>query len=213
MNNYNVSQISSKETYQWLLNIHYAKRIPNIMFAYGLYNLNELVGIVTYGKPASNSLCIGVCGKENSKYVIELNRLCLKYNKKNEASFLVSNSLKLLPKPKIIVSYADTKQIHVGYVYQATNFFYTGLSAKRTDVDTGNKHGRHYSKVLDKTKRVARSQKHRYIIFVGNKRQKKYLLNNLRYKIQQYPKGDTEYYKIDKKIYSQLSLINTNSGS
>jgi hypothetical protein len=58
------------------------------------------------------------------------------------------------------------------------------LSAKRTDVDTGNKHGRHYSKVLDKTKRVARSQNHRYIIFVGNKRQKKYLLNNLRYKIQ-----------------------------
>ena len=66
---------------------------------------------------------------------------------------------------------------------------------------------------MDKTKRVVRSQKHRYIIFVGNKRQKKHLLNNLRYKIQEYPKGDTEYYKIDKKIFTQLSLINTKGDS
>ena len=31
-----VIQIQPKETYQWLLEKHYAKRIPQIMFAFGL---------------------------------------------------------------------------------------------------------------------------------------------------------------------------------
>ena len=105
---YKVFQIRTTEVAPWLLNIHYAKRIPNIMYAFGLYMQNELVGIVTYGSPASQSLCKGIAGNEFKKIVLELNRLVLKNNIKNEASFLVSNSFKLLPNPSIIVSYADT---------------------------------------------------------------------------------------------------------
>ena len=122
--------IEPKETYDWLLNVHYAKRIPQIMKAFGLYNGNSLIGIVTYGIPASPSLCMGICGKEYSNKVLELNRLCLINNDKNQASMLVSGSIKQLPKPTIVVSYADNAQGHVGYVYQATNFIYTGLSEK-----------------------------------------------------------------------------------
>ena len=128
-----VIQIKPSETYPWLLEKHYAKRIPQIMFAFGLYDDNQLKGVVTYGIPASPSLCMGICGKEYSEKVLELNRLCLMDNNKNESSFLVANSIRLLPKPTIIVSYADTSQGHVGYVYQSTNFIYTGLSANRVD--------------------------------------------------------------------------------
>jgi hypothetical protein len=63
----------------------------------------------------------GICGKEQESIVVELNRLCLLDNDKNQASFLVANSMKLLPKPTIVISYADTGQGHVGYVYQACN--------------------------------------------------------------------------------------------
>ena len=42
-------------------------------------------------------------------------------------------SPKLLPKPKIVISFADTEQQHKGIVYQACSFTYHGLSAKRTD--------------------------------------------------------------------------------
>jgi hypothetical protein len=42
---------------------------------------------------------------------IELNRVSFtKITKKNEASYLVGNSFKLLPKNTIIVSYADSSQ-------------------------------------------------------------------------------------------------------
>ena len=39
----------------------------------------------------------------------------------------------MITKPKVIVSYADTSLGHHGYIYQATNWIYTGLSAKRKD--------------------------------------------------------------------------------
>ena len=93
MINYKVLQISYDQTKPFILNIHYAKRMPSITYSFGLYMQNELVGVVTYGSPASQSLCRGIAGDEFKKIVLELNRLVLKNNIKNEASFLVSNSL------------------------------------------------------------------------------------------------------------------------
>ena len=128
-----VLPIQNYETKTWLLNRHYAKRIPSISYAFGLYEDHNLVGVCTYGSPPSPSLCTGVCGEEYKDKVVELNRLILDSPKPNSASYLVSQSLKLLPKPSIVVSYADTSQGHVGYIYQATNFLYTGLSEARVD--------------------------------------------------------------------------------
>ena len=130
---YIVKSIKSFECKEWLLYKHYAKRMCSISYAFGLYVNNILIGVCTFGKPASPSLCDSTCGKENSKYVYELNRLCVNDNlEKNVLSFFVSNCLKMLPK-LIIVSYADTAQNHHGYIYQATNWFYTGLSSKAKD--------------------------------------------------------------------------------
>ena len=167
----------------FIFDIHYAKRKPSISFAYGLYDEDELIGVCTFGSPASPSLCKGIAGVK----VIELNRLVLKHNRKNEASYLVGQSLKLLPKPKIVVSYADTAQNHTGIVYQATNFLFTGTSKPRTDMaGKDGKHSRHH--LGDRTKRVFRSAKHRYVYINANKTDKKQLLKDLNYPIMEYPK-------------------------
>ena len=144
---------------------------------------------MTYGSPASPPLCIVVCGTECKDMVIELNRLCLLNNKKNEASYLVGQSLKLLPKPRCIVSYADTQQGHAGCIYQASNFFFTGTTKARTDMaGKDGKHSRHH--LGDRTNRVYRSAKHRYVTFIGNKKQKKKYLKLLNYPIlTTYPKN------------------------
>jgi len=184
---YSIRRIQYQEALPFILNIHYAKRVPSINYAYGLFLQQELVGIVSYGIPASASLCEGVAGKNNKHHVIELNRLVLKHNKKNEASILIGASFKLLPKPKIIVSYADTKEKHLGVVYQATNFMFTGTTKERTDMaGAEGKHSRHH--LGDATKRVHRSAKHRYIYVIGNKRDKKLLTKQINYKAQEYPK-------------------------
>lgn len=171
----------------FILDIHYAKRKPSMSYVFGMYDNEELIGICTFGSPASPSLCKGIAGEKNKSKVIELNRLVLKNNQKNEASYLVGQSLKLLPKPKIIVSYADTAQNHTGIVYQATNFLFTGTSKPRTDIaGKDGKHSRHH--LGDKTKRVYRSAKHRYVYINANKKDKKQLLKELNYPILEYPK-------------------------
>lgn len=185
---------------------HYAKRLPSISFAYGLYEENVLTGIVTYGMPASPFLCIGVCGKQNKEYVIELNRLCVDSTTKNATSFLVSNSLQMLPKPSIVVSYADTAQNHVGYIYQACNFLFTGTTKERTDM-AGNDgaHSRHNKG--DINNRINRSAKHRYVFFVGSKTQKQKLKKELMYQILEYPKGKSERYDASAKVEIQQLLF------
>ena len=181
-------------TKQWILKLHYAKRMPSISHSFGLFRDGVLTGVVTYGSPASPFLAMGVCGKEWRKNVLELNRLVLLNNGTNEASYLVGNSLKLLPHPSVVVSYADTAMNHIGYVYQATNWIYTGMTKERTDIRSDSGHARH--KGGDDSLRQIRSAKHRYVCFVGDKRQKKVLRKAFKYDSLKYPKGDNKNYSI-----------------
>ena len=184
---YTVRSISYEETKHFILKIHYAQRMPPITHAFGLLHDGQLVGIITYGMPANQHLCRGVCGDDKKDIVIELNRLCLLNNKKNEASMLVGRSLKLLPKPLVVVSYADTAQKHTGTVYQACNFLFTGTTKERTDIAASDgKHSRHH--MGDASIRAFRSAKHRYITFVGDKRQVRELRSSLKYETLPYPK-------------------------
>jgi hypothetical protein len=170
-------------------------------------NGQELLGVVTFGSPAAAPVRKGLLGPELSDRVLELNRLVLRDNTKNQASFLVSRALKLLPEGTAVLSFADTEQGHVGTVYQAANFIYCGLSAKRTDWRVeGMEHLNGHSitdmfrgcpnraqaareRFGDKFSLADRSRKHRYVYFVGGKRARKQLAEALKYEPQPYPKA------------------------
>ena len=210
MDNYDVKKIKKWQTYDWLLHKHYAKRIPSISYAFGLFDMKNVnVGICTIGKPASPSLCIGICGETESQYVYELNRLCVNDNlPKNVLSYFVSRCLKMLPS-LILVSYADKAMGHHGYIYQATNWIYTGDTKERTDIgsDDGS-HQRHYSKDIDyKANRKYRSSKHRYVYFTGGKLQRKKWKKMLKYNIVDYPKGNNKRYDASFEVNSQIHLF------
>ncbi len=142
-----------------------------------------------------------MAGDKNQYSVLELNRLVIlpQYSGNNNASYLIAHSLKMLPSRTFVVSYADTAWSHVGYVYQATNWLYTGLSAKRNDTYQPNGlHPRAYDKGNHSDLKQTRSQKHRYVYLVGNKREKKEMRKELKYKVYpQYPKGDETRYDIN----------------
>lgn len=224
-NAYSVMPIPNEQTHDWLLHKHYARRIPSISYAYGLYKNSLLVGIVTYGTPPSSSLKLGIAGETWKDIVIELNRLVIDEGvEKNAGSYLVGKSLRLLPKPKIVVSYADTEQGHVGYIYQATNFMYSGLSAKRTnwvihgmeklhsytvaDMSRGKENRAQYMRDTygDNFDIEPRSRKHRYIYVVADKNIKKQILKDLKYPIFPYPKGDTKRYDANYEGNCQMRL-------
>jgi hypothetical protein len=100
----------------------------------------------------------------------------------------------------IIISYSDTEMSHHGFVYQATNFMYTGQTKRRTDKYTeGNKHPRHYDKKDNVTYRKVRSSKHRYVFFcTKDKKLKKTWQESLKYDILPYPKGENKNYVLGK---------------
>jgi len=192
---FSVKSIDAFQTKEWLLKKHYAKRLPSVSYSFGLFRLDLLVGVLTIGKPASPFLCVGICGKEYSSFVYELNRLCVNDGlEKNALSFFVGKSLSLIKENLIIVSYADKAMNHIGYIYQATNWIYTGETKERTDIGTSEKtHSRHYDKSIDKKEnRVNRSGKYRYVYFAGKR--KKEFARNLKYPVMEYPKGENKRY-------------------
>lgn len=183
---------------------HYLHRSASAMFTFGLFDGMDLIGVAIYGKPASPSLCVGICGPDESERVIELTRLWIEDGTpKNTESYFIGQTLRMLPPEfDIVVSYAEIGAGHSGIIYQATNWIYTGLSDAhvewRLDGESG-KHSRHLfdehggiegakKHFGDRLQRHERGRKHRYIMFRGSKSRRKQLNSKLRYQVEAYPK-------------------------
>lgn len=201
-NDYIIKPITYKQAMEIVVREHYLHRKAPCSFAFGLFDKQDnCVGVVTYGTPSSAPLRRGLCGDEEKNNVIELTRLWVDDSvPKNGESYLIGNTIKLIDK-EIVVSFAEIKEGHLGVVYQATNWIYTGLSAKRTNwtVEGVDLHcqtiaDKYTAKELrekygDKFTLVPRPRKHRYVYFNASKKRKRELLNKLKYKIKPYPKS------------------------
>ena len=203
LQDWSVKPIDNATAQQVVVTYHYLHRKAPCSQAFGLFDdAGELRGVVMYGTPSSSSLRAGIAGKEHANNVVELTRLWIDDSTpKNSESYLIGNSIKHCGK-EIVVSFADTSQNHLGIVYQATNWIYTGLSAKRTDwqVQGIDKHGHTWADKYtavemrelfgDKFTLVPRSRKHRYIYLNAKGKRRKELLALLRYEQQPYPKTE-----------------------
>lgn len=207
LSGYEVHPMSSKEATEVIVKNHYLHRRGPASSCFGLFDdWGSLVGVITYGTPASPSLCRGIAGEDEASHVTELTRLWIAdITPKNAESFLIGKSLRMLPQEKdIVVSFAEIRAGHVGTVYQATNWIYTGLSDRHVEwqVDgvESSKHGRHLfdefggvegakEALGDRLVRTERPRKHRYVFLRGSKSRRKELLAKLRYEAQPYPVG------------------------
>lgn len=183
---------------------HYLHRSASAMFTFGLFDGMDLIGVAIYGKPASPSLCVGICGPDESESVIELTRLWIEDGTpKNTESYFIGQTLRLLPiEYDIVVSYAEIGAGHSGIIYQATNWIYTGLSDAHVEWRLDGESGQHSRHLFDehggiegakkhfgdRLQRHERGRKHRYIMFRGSKSRRKQLMSKLRYQVEGYPK-------------------------
>lgn len=209
---------------------HYLKRVPSIVKYYGLYRGESLMGVITFGIPPSPYL-MKMCGDDYSKSVLELNRLwCKDESPKNSESFLISNAIKLLKKErpdiKVLVSFADTREGHLGYIYQATNWKFTGFSIpgggsiliNGQEYHPKNLNNKYGTSDLNKLKDILntqnvfyrpRSKKLRYVMFIsGDKKENKYLESVCKYRpidgyIKEIPK-ETEYKTKKQKLTDKM---------
>ena len=223
---YEVRPIPQREAEPWILEKHYAHRLPMVMeFTYGLFNIKEkiLKGVCVFG-PTAPTVPLTIFGNYNYK-VRELTRLIIDDNcEKNTGSFFISNCFKLLPTPMCLVSFADANMNHHGYIYQATNWIYTGEGGHLFFYIDENKNEIHNLTIGDRMKKEninskqeyiekhnikkeKSKPKYRYIYFLGDKREKKQMLKDFKLQQLPYPKGDNKNYDTSEKIPRQQILF------
>ena len=236
---WDVRSVHSSEAKEWILYKHYAHRMPSITYAFGLYHIGggqispSLQGICTFGHPVALILIKNAFQGNYQDKFYELNRLCVNDGlPRNALSFFVGKCLQMLPRPMVIVSYADSGHHHHGYIYQATNWIYTGLSAPFKDYMVKGYEGMHNASILDMVGRsdgdaghidkvkllkerfgeenvymVERSRKHRYFYFLGSKTERHKMRSLLIYPQVPYPKGDNQRYDASYETSPVLSLF------
>jgi hypothetical protein len=116
------------------LHYHYSKSVPANPVGYNVYNDNdEWCGVILYAVGATPN--IGKQYNVPTGGVLELVRVALN-GKQEQTSKAVSMTLKQLkkdvPQCRLVVSYADCDQHHLGTIYQATNWIYTGTNNKNS---------------------------------------------------------------------------------
>jgi hypothetical protein len=206
---YTVKSIDKIVAARIIIENHYLHTRPLITLSYGLFYKDKLTGILTLGNPTCPRLT-RICGIQYAKEMLELNRLyCYDWAPRNSESFFISQVIKLIkqdhPQYKILISYADTGAGHTGLIYQATNWLYTGTSFQGGGnllIDGKKMHRRNANSVYGTSdiKKLSEmfpeksisliklSTKHRYIKFIGSKKENKDRLNGLKYEILNYPK-------------------------
>ena len=136
MKNYTIRRIGCKLAKKYIIAHHYSHGCHNGPSpCYGLFDCNNLIGVIMFATPCSENVRASVFGPEHKDSVTELHRLhILDVTPRNTESWFISRCLKLLkkdkPKIKAVLSFADSTEGHEGTIYKATNAYFCGTTGK-----------------------------------------------------------------------------------
>lgn len=116
-------------------NFHYSRTLPKSkLVKFGVWEAGGFIGAVVFSRGASPFL--GAALELDQTEVCELTRVALKPHA-SPVSQVVAQAVRLFkaqnPGLRAIVSFADPKEGHVGGIYQAGNWTYTGQSNPVTE--------------------------------------------------------------------------------
>ncbi len=188
-----------------LVKHHYLHSLPGgTKLAFGAFVKGKLLGAITFGVGPYNAFAL-VDGAYPQD-CLTLTRLWLsEILPSNSESRVIAVSLRYLKRYtsiKFVITYADPTQGHVGTIYQAIGWLYTGLSEATPKFDIGDgvaRHSRslahtfgsHSLKYLSerglKVKVLPQIPKYRYIYFLDQNYR-----NRLKTPALPYPKKETD---------------------
>lgn len=197
-----VSHVPTRDVDEFCRRWHYTNTGGNMAWNYGLWDGVVLVGVVSYNLPTMQA-CSAVFGEDHWDWVVHMGRLvCAEDAPKNVESRLISQSMKQLktdrPGTRAVLTYAATGVGHLGYVYQATNALYCGMTAAVHYYQDAQ--GRRRASKQGKYVTMAKAQergwtihhepgKHRYVYLIGDKRERKESRALLKFPVLSYPKA------------------------
>ena len=195
-----VKQINKEEASSLLNPYHYLTKESKGFRSgdnYGAFVENKLVAVCIFTCPSVPELVKGCFGLERKEQegIFELGRLVKHPNASITLSQFVATSIKQLREKtdvRAMLSYADSRY-HTGYIYQALNFKYYGLTAQKDDYWFEQPDGSFIKHTRGKVKGTKgewrpRPRKHRYLIVYDKKLEPKWIE-------EAYPKGDNIEYQ------------------
>ena len=115
----------------WIAEYHYSHIMPDStkeVFA-GYYPGGVLAGFIVFGMGSGKGQFLRLLPDLQNGEYRELTRLWSPdIMPRNTESRLIGAAIKKLKGVRLLLSYADGSQNHVGTIYQATNWIYTGLT-------------------------------------------------------------------------------------
>lgn len=233
-----VRDISTSIAKEIIVKKHYTHAWTACRYSLGIFyktdtenalgDTEKLIGCLIYGFPVGAKAPTSVCEGLTKDNILELTRLyCDDGYGSNIESFALGQSFKWLKENdkaiKVLLSYADNGQEHLGGIYQATNWIYQGLStdialmpnygislssepfkwihSRSVFTRWGSNNLEHLRREIGKDGytefwRREEPPKHRYIQLIPqDKREKKDLMKRLKHPIKEYPKNAREYNK------------------
>ena len=195
-----VKQINKEEASSLLNPYHYLTKESKGFRSgdnYGAFVENKLVAVCIFTCPSVPELVKGCFGLERKEQegIFELGRLVKHPNASITLSQFVATSIKQLREKtdvRAMLSYADSRY-HTGYIYQALNFKYYGLTAQKDDYWFEQPDGSFIKHTRGKVKGTKGEwrpspRKHRYLIVYDKKLEPKWIE-------EAYPKGDNIEYQ------------------
>jgi hypothetical protein len=163
---------------------HYLHSLPGgTKLAFGAFTSQRLMGTLTFG--AGPSLGYHLVGGANIEDCLTLTRLWLSdelpRNSESRVLGVATRALRRHTSIKFLLAYSDPAMGHLGTIYQAAGWIYTGLSSATPLYDIGDgkaRHSRSIAQVLGshsiehfpqyglEVKLVPQEPKHRYIYFI-----------------------------------------------
>jgi hypothetical protein len=115
---------------------YFGGRIPTFKQAkLGVWEDGKFVGAMMWGRGSSAKFCQGY--SLQIVEVAELTRVALSNHHRTPTSRIVRIGLRIIvrqnPKLRLLVSFADPAEGHVGTIYQASGWIYTGISAETVE--------------------------------------------------------------------------------
>lgn len=230
-----VREISSSVAKEMIVKKHYTHAWTACRYALGIFYKTEseshfgdekLIGCMVYGFPVGAKAPTSVCEGMTKDHILELTRLyCDDGYGSNIESYALGQSFKWIKENdkniKLLISYADNGQEHLGKIYQATNWRYEGISSQMNLMPNygisltkdpynwihsrsvfnnwGSGNLEHLKREIGKDGykefwRRREPDKHRYIqILAQNKKEKKDILKRMKQKEYPYPTKLADY--------------------
>jgi len=222
---YRIDLIDKNVAKKLIIENHYSHKWTSCRYAIGLFDKDDLIGVAVYGFPVGRQTVKSITKYLENNQVLELTRLWLEDDApKNSESYFLGKTFDWLRKNtdvKVLISYSDPMQDHLGIIYQATNWLYQGnntmlikgylhkingeiMHPRSVVALYGTIKEEDIKKIDTNYERIETKKKHRYL-YILNKKDRKQIISELKHKILPYPKNNLQCFGKMKQILAVMN--------